>query len=302
MTEVISVPSRLSGVKGIALVALIGSLGCAQAQGQELSAAIDGKRPSGLNAQNAEAAAPIQLFDNLYYVGNQYVAAYVITTDAGLIMIDTLYDRFTDITLQAMRDVGLDPADIEYVLVSHGHGDHYGGARAVQAVSGARVGMSAADWEMMRADTGETSPVEGDFVIDHGDTLSLGNTTLSLTLTPGHTPGVTSFEFPVYDDGQEYKAYLFGGHNVTGRSVDAWKMFVASVKDIQATVSGVHVNLTSHPWAALIFERAEQLASRQAGEPHPFVLPDDFTAFIDERLEFGEARLEEVSEAADAPQ
>ena len=288
-------------MKGVALVALIGILGCAQAQGQELSAAIDGKRPPGLNSGNAEVVAPIQLFDNLYYVGNQYVAAYVITTDAGLIMIDTLYDRFTDITIQAMRDVGMDPADIEYVVVSHGHGDHYGGARAVQAVSGAQVAMAAADWEMMRADTGETSPVEGDIVIDHGDTLSLGNTTLKLTLTPGHTPGVTSIEFPVYDDGQEYKAYLFGGHNVTGRNADAWEMFVASVRDIQATVSGVHVNLTSHPWAALIFECAEQLASRRASEPHPFVQPDDFTAFIDERLEFGETRLEDVSETADSP-
>jgi glyoxylase-like metal-dependent hydrolase (beta-lactamase superfamily II) len=88
-----------------------------------------GKRPSDINGQNAKQVPPFRIFDNLYYVGNSYVCAYVLKTSAGLIMIDTLYGEFTDHSVQEMRELGFDPKDIKYVIITHGHIDHFGGAR-----------------------------------------------------------------------------------------------------------------------------------------------------------------------------
>ena len=138
-------------------------------------------------------------------------------------------------------------------------------------------------------------------MIKDGDTLTLGDTTLKFYITPGHTPGVASMEFPVYDSGRKYKAFLFGGHNVTSNSPEAFEMFIASVKRLQATLTGVDVNLTSHPWAANIFERVEKLKARKPGDPNPFVAPEEFKAFLQERLEDAETRLTEARKTASAP-
>src|SRR5665213_2344969 len=87
-------------------------------------------------------------------------------------------------------------------------------------------------------------------------------------------------EFPVYDQGKKYKAFLFGGHNVTSNSPQAFEMFIASVKRLQATLTGVDVSLTSHPWAVEILERIEKLKTRKPGDPNPFVAPEEFKAFL----------------------
>lgn len=259
-----------------------------------------GQRPAQAGAQNAKAIPPFRIFDNLYYVGVDYVCAYIIKTSAGLIMVDTLYDKFTGHPVQTMPQLGLNPKDIKYVVVTHGHNDHFGGAKGIQTLSGARVAMTEADWTLMeRSNRAADTLVRRDIVIKDGDTLALGDTTLKMYVTPGHTPGVASMEFPVYDGGKQYKAFLFGGHNVTSNQVEAFEMMIASVKRLMAALQGVDVNLTSHPWAALILERGEKLKSRKPGDPHPFVAPNDFTAFLQERLTDAETRLIEARRAAE---
>jgi metallo-beta-lactamase class B len=262
-----------------------------------------GKRPADLSVDTAVTVPPIALFDNLYYVGNSYVCSYILKTSDGLIMIDTLYGEFSQKTIDAMKQVGLNPKDIRYVIVTHGHSDHYGGAKLVQGISDARVALTEADWRLMEGSSrgdGDAIVHRGarDIVIKDGDTLTLGDTTLKFYITPGHTPGVASMEFPVYDQGKKYKAFLFGGHNVTSNAPQAFEMFIASVKRLQATLTDVDVSLTSHPWAVEILERIEKLKMRKPGDPNPFVAPEEFKAFLQERLEDAQMRLAQARKTA----
>ena len=118
----------------------------------------------------------------------------MLKTSDGLILIDTLYSEFTDHILRSMRELGLNPRDIKYVIVTHGHFDHVAGAKPVQTISGARVGMADADWTLLEQDAKAKrlnfELPRRDLVIRDGDKLTLGDTTLKFYITPGHTPGL----------------------------------------------------------------------------------------------------------------
>ena len=139
---------------------------------------------------------PIKVFDNLYYVGPGYVSVWLITTSDGLVLIDGSHASYGDHILGNIRKVGFDPADIEYILISHGYLDHFGGVARIQEVSGARVVAVEEDWQMITAAAdgpgrrGGPSPrvPARDMVVEEGDRLTLGDTTLILHNTPGHTP------------------------------------------------------------------------------------------------------------------
>jgi metallo-beta-lactamase class B len=258
----------------------------------QIASAQSGVRPAGVSASEAQAVAPIRIFDNFYYVGNTYVSAYVLRTSAGLIMIDALHDQWTNISLQAMSMIGLNPKDIKYVIVTHGHNDHFGGAQAVKNLSGARIALTDADWKLIEG--GRGNGPSRDMVIREGETLTLGDTTVKFYVTPGHTPGVASMEFPVFDSGRQYKAFLFGGHNVTNNQAQAFEQMIATVKRLSATLQGVDAYFTSHPWAASVVERGEKIRARKAGDPNPYIAPADFQAFLKERLSDHEMRLSQM--------
>ena len=87
--------------------------------------------------REAQVAEPFKIFDNVYYVGLQSVSSYLITTNQGLILIDPTYDYTADLVLDSIRELGFDPVEIEYLLITHGHGDHASGAKVIQEATGA---------------------------------------------------------------------------------------------------------------------------------------------------------------------
>ena len=252
-----------------------------------------------LNDPVAQRVEPFQIFDNLYYIGIRWVSCYLLVTTDGLILIDSLYGDHIDTAIDGIRSLGYDPADLKYVLVSHGHFDHVGGAARFQETWGARVGMTEADWELAEAppenpDWAIDVPVH-DMVIADGDTLELGDTELRFYVTPGHTEGVLSMEFPVRDDGEEHRAFLFGGVGLNFEGVHRTNLYLDSVARIQRLSAEegnpIDVNLSNHASMGRIFERGEQLASRADGDPHPFVDPEGYVSWLGELQRNAEKKL-----------
>lgn len=242
------------------------------------------------------AREPFQIFDNLYFVGTGEVASYVITTNDGSILVDTLYGGpYTPYLLDSMSKLGLDIADVKYILILQGHWDHYGGARTLQDEhTDALFGAAEEDWKMIEADLGDRAP-RRDFVIEEGDTLTLGDTTLHFEITPGHTPGTTSIRLPVFDKGARYEAYYHGGPALRMDEPGAIAEFLADLERIKQT-PGIEVQIINHfdihaSTADNLFERGARLANRQPGESHPWVAPDDFHNWLDEMIADTRARL-----------
>jgi metallo-beta-lactamase class B len=224
-------------------------------------------------------AEPVRVFDNLYFVGQTEYSARVVSTSDGFIVIDTIFDySVEDEVVGGMKKLGLDPAKIKYVLVSHGHGDHSGGARYLQDHFGARVLLSAADWELLARNTLEASRPRRDMVVTDGQKLTLGDTTLTLTLTPGHTEGTVSTLIPVKDQGRphlvaEWGGTLFGGQR-TREYFDTYIRSAERFRDI-ATAAGADVIISNHTNYDGSKTKLPALALRKPGDPNPYVIGKD---------------------------
>ena len=195
----------------------------------------------------------------------------------------------------------MDPNDIRYVVVTHAHYDHIGGARRIQEEFGAVVLMTEEDWQMVDEDPiyrEYPTPMRHLLVTDNG-TVNLGRTGLRFVKTPGHTPGVASTRFTVYDDGFPVQAFMFGGVGLNFEGVERTETYISSVKRLQS-MGDIEVNIPNHAASGDVFERYEMLKDRKEGEPHPFVDPESYTAWLDQLLVMAEAKL--VNEKAAAGQ
>ncbi|WP_408589668.1 MBL fold metallo-hydrolase [Novosphingobium sp.] len=160
---------------------------------------------------------PTRIFDNLSYVGNQFVGVYALETDGGVILFDsgTSVDEAENHIAPGLRKLGIDPKDIRYIVVTHGHWDHFGGALWFQQQYGTPVGLSENDWQMIERQEG-TPVLNGrpipkrDRVITDGQVLKVGSTSVSLYITPGHTPGTVSAIFPIRQGGRQHIVSLLG--------------------------------------------------------------------------------------------
>ena len=152
---------------------------------------------------------PFKIFDNVYYVGIQTGQSLLIPTSDGLILIDATYEETAPFVLDGIRKLGFDPAQIKYILISHGHNDHYGGAaRIKQAAPNARVGTSADDWSLIESQQKQPNaglPLTRDLVINDSDVITVGDTQIKVYVTPGHSAGSLAFEIPARFEGRTYR-------------------------------------------------------------------------------------------------
>jgi metallo-beta-lactamase class B len=253
-------------------------------------------RERGKEAVDFQKVPPVKMFDNLWYVGPGYVSCYLIKTSAGAILIDASEepDMVTHV-IDSIKKTGTDLKDIKYILISHGHIDHWGGIDRMHELTGAPVYATEEDWQMIEqvasrpGRNGAPPPraPKRDRVIKDGDTLTLGDTTLKLYKTPGHTPGVMSTEFTVFDNGVPHKAFYSGG--LGGRDgVKGFEQAVISSARV-AKIQGIEVYLPNHGWNpgtdypnGSLFERFPKLQARKAGDPNPFVDPASWKQNITE--------------------
>jgi metallo-beta-lactamase class B len=226
-------------------------------------------------------AEPAKVFDNLYFVGEKEYSAWAVTTSAGIIIVDTIWDySVEDEIAGGLKKLGLDPAQIKYAVVSHGHRDHVGGAKYLQDHFGTRILMTADDWELV-----ETSPrvpqaikPKRDMIVSDGQKLTLGDTTLTLYVTPGHTLGTISTLIPVKDNGQPHLVAEWGGTGFNfEQSRERFGKYITSAERFGDIVvkSGADVLIGNHTNQDGSKLKLPALAKRRPGDPHPYVLGND---------------------------
>ena len=254
--------------------------------------------------RRSQYVEPFQIFDNVYYVGIDWVAVYLIETGDGLILIDSLYGSWLPVLLNNIRELGFDPADVKYLINTHGHFDHAGGSALFQKVYGSRVVMTAEDWQVAQAKPELAAfympTPRVDMVAEDGDTISLGDNTITLYKTPGHTEGVLSLGYTGKDGDDTHSILTLGGVGLNFSGIERTETYLDSYRRLQSMQDSFSVSLPNHQSMGRVFDRRDLLAQRQAGQAHPFVdkpgLSRDLASFI----AAAESKLE-LEKAGNAP-
>jgi metallo-beta-lactamase class B len=235
----------------------------------------------GIAAQIARVPPqPGQAFDNLYFVGSAWVSAWALKTSDGIILIDALNNALEagGLIEGGMRKFGLDPAQIKYVIVTHGHGDHYGGASYLVERYRPRVVMSEADWTMTETQLEFASaqwgaPPKRDMSIKDGDKLALGDTTMTFYVTPGHTMGTITPVFEARSGGAVHHVMLWGGTAFNfGNNLPRLDSYIAATGRMASLAQQQHIDtlLSNHPGYD---DTVAKLDKRRGGAPgNPFIL------------------------------
>jgi metallo-beta-lactamase class B len=219
---------------------------------------------------------PGKAFDNLYFVGSRIHSAWALTTNDGIILIDTLYDyNSEEAIVGGMKKLGLDPANVKYTIISHGHRDHVGGAKLMQDRFKSRIVISAPDWDGL--DKMQNAYPQGkptrDIVASDGQKIALGDTSVTLVHTPGHTPGTLSMIFEVKDGGKPLTVAYSGGTAFNFvNTVPNFDTYIASQRKMAAAAANAKatVLMSNHSEFDNAVTKIRTIAARQQGEPHPF--------------------------------
>jgi metallo-beta-lactamase class B len=241
--------------------------------------------PGNARAQNNSAPdlEAVKLFDNVYAVGNSETAVYALTSSEGIVLLDAGFENKAEAVLvPQLQKLGLDPANVKYILLGHGHADHFGGAKFFQDKYGTKIATTAADWDLInapaRGGAAGAKPAK-DVVLAEGQPFTFGDLTISPIEIPGHTPGSLAFIFPVKDKGQTRMAGLFGGTVLTTGilTTDALKQYIQSISHYldAAKRMNVDVELQNHPIFDGMADKLARLKSARASDPNPFVIGNE---------------------------
>ncbi len=244
---------------------------------------------------------PFQMFDNVFYVGDKWCSSYLVKTTEGLVLIETLECPYGRWIPENVKKVGLNPADIKYILVTHGHSDHVGNAEYIQRLYGSQVVMSKQELRLARQQSRKSTgkghfeaPEVNKFVGD-GDELTVGDIKFTFYITPGHTEHCLSLEFMVKNLGKPYRAFMFGGHSPSKTDINLAKAFIKSIKRIRQLASvepKVSVNLANHPHKNMLFEKKDM--GKGSRSINYFIDSNNFFDFLNMQEDIGLKKIEEL--------
>lgn len=250
----------------------------------------------------AEPAQPFRIVGNIYYVGTQGLAAYLIVSRDGAILLEgTMADNARQIE-RNIEAVGVPLRQVKRLISDHAHSDHVGALAQIKRDTGARFYASAGDrWALehgrVRGDTDYTptpfAPITVDRVVHDGDVLQLGEVSLTAYLTPGHTPGCTSWGTTAEDGARRLRVLFLCSITVAGNILvgnHAYPQIVADYRTTFRRLSTMEADvvLPSHPDLADVLERGERA---QAGEAGAFVDPQLLPALVTQFSEAFETSL-----------
>jgi metallo-beta-lactamase class B len=231
---------------------------------------------------------PMQVMDELYFLGARWTTAYAIRTSAGIIIIDAMdnADEAEHYIEGGLRKLGLDPADIRYIVISHAHGDHYGGAAYLKQKFNPRVVMSEIDWKALEETQRDPlfgtkrnplfgEPPQRDQAVNDGDTLTLGGTMLKFYVIPSHTLGTLATVFTAHDRGEPHRAVAWGGTAYNfGPLPERLQLYSDTTRKYRDVLGQekTDIFLSNHTSYDAAVEKMAALRDRKPGQPNPYVV------------------------------
>jgi metallo-beta-lactamase class B len=256
-------------------------------------------QPSGWN----DPFPPHKVMDNVYFVGTKELASFLITTPQGHILMNSNYESSVPVIQASVEKLGFKFGDIKILISGHAHPDHVEGDALVKQLTGAQVVVGRLEVPAVKEfrPGGKEHPI--DRIVDEGDTVTLGGTTLTAHLLPGHTKGCLAWSMDLKEDGKTYHALVECSLNGQFLQYVGNKDYPGIADDMRATYKKartlpVDVFLSSHASFYGLAEKYAKLASRRPGDPNPFVDPQGYQAHVNEFEKTFEAALAKQLAAA----
>jgi metallo-beta-lactamase class B len=261
-----------------------------------LTALSQGNAPAGWN----DPFPPHKIMDNFYYVGTKELASFLIATPQGLILMNSDYEASVPVIRKNVEDLGFKFSDIKILIAGHAHPDHVEGDALVKQLTGAQVVVGRVDAPKTAEfrPGGKEHPI--DRLIDDGESLTLGGTTLTAHIMPGHTRGCLAWTMDLKEDGKTYHAFVECSLN--GRFLQSLDNYTGIVDDFRATYKKartfpVELWVSSHASFYNLADKYARLQKRGPGDPNPFVDPKGYLAHVDEYEKSFEAALAQRGQA-----
>jgi len=267
---------------------------------------------AAVNCDNCAAwnkpVKPFNIYGNTWYVGVDGLSAVLLTSRRGHILLDGGLPQSAPLIAANIKALGFRIEDVKLILNSHAHWDHAGGIAALQRASGATVAASASGARVLQSGTNgaddpqfQADPVvhvarlDKVKLVGEGDTLTVGPLAVTAHMTPGHTPGGTTWTWTsceerrclnvVYAD--SLNPYASGDFNYTGKgkTPDISASFAASIAKVAALPCDIVIS--DHPDVTDVMEKA---AARTAAS-NPFIDANGCRAYAAEAGAKLDARL-----------
>ena len=232
--------------------------------------------PAGPPARDTWYAEPAKVADNLYFLGTRIHSAWALAGSEGIVILEALFDYAApDEIAGGMKKLGLDINKVKYVVISHAHGDHDGGAKFLQdTIPSAHLVYGGPDWDAVDRSTNHAGgKPKHDAVGADGMKVSVGDASVQIVTTPGHTPGTLSFLIEVKDNGKPLRIAYVGGTAIPFNGTAAYyDGYIASVKKMAKAAAdfGATALLSNHTEFDNAFYKAHTAANRKPGAANPF--------------------------------
>ena len=240
---------------------------------------------------------------NLYYVGTADLAAYLVATPQGNILIIGNFKEDVPAIRTSIEGLGFKYADTKIILISHAHGDHDEGVGLIKSDTGAKLMVMDADVASVENTAPGRPGAKVDRVLHDRDTVELGGARLTARLTPGHTPGCTTWTMQVADGGRTLNAVIIGSPNVNAGYVLVnnrnYPQIAGDYVTTFALLKTLPVDLFLGAHGAY-FNLKDKLPKASSGGPNVFVDPAGYKAYVTEREQAFEKELARQTAAAHA--
>src|SRR5215469_10189119 len=192
-------------------------------------AAFSQRVPAGWN----DPFPPHRIMDNVYYVGTKELASFLIVTPQGNILMNSDYESSVPVIRASVEKLGFKFSDIKILIAGHAHPDHVGGDALVKELTGAQVVVGRVDAPRTKEfrPGGKEHPI--DRLVDDGDTVTLGGSTLTAHMMPGHTRGCLAWSTNLKENGKTY--YAFIECSLNGQFLQSLDNYPGMLDDFRAT-------------------------------------------------------------------